>query len=56
MIEPLAEPLRRHIESLSYSVDRSNPIRPEAFDLVERASAKPATLVIGLLTFLLLPV
>jgi integrase len=36
MILPLAEPLRKHIESLSSSGDPSEPIHPEAFDLVER--------------------
>jgi integrase len=36
MILPLAEPLRKHIESLSSSGDPSDPIHPEAFDLVER--------------------
>jgi integrase len=36
MILPLAQPLRKHIESLSAPADRSAPLHPKAFDLLER--------------------
>src|SRR5260370_4441997 len=36
MILPLAEPLRKYIESLSTPGDPSAPLHPKAFDLLER--------------------
>jgi integrase len=36
MILPLAEPLRKYIESLPAPKDQSAPVHPQAFDLVER--------------------
>src|ERR1700747_2118983 len=36
MILPLAQPLRKHVESLSAPDDRSAPVHPKAFDLIER--------------------
>jgi integrase len=36
MILPLAQPLRKHIESLSAPGDPSAPLHPKAFDLLER--------------------